>query len=180
MAVAAHQTPRLMSLLHFPPELMTRILLYLPPLDIISCGRTCRMLYNLCSGSTLRYVVQMERCAVSGDLSPGLSYPERLRMLKKWEGAWAMLNFHRSVNIPIPFNWSDRWGLTGGAFLLGTALHRETRQYTVGHSSVILPSLSDAQDQKFEWKRHNFEGDSDVLQIKLAVYEHDMIAVLIA
>ena len=117
---------------------------------------------------------------MSGDLSPGLSYPERLRMLKKWEGAWAMLNFHRSVNIPIPFNWSDRWGLTGGAFLLGTALHRETRQYTVGHSSVILPSLSDAQDQKFEWKRHNFEGDSDVLQIKLAVYEHDMIAVLIA
>jgi len=178
MAVAANQTPRLMSLLHFPPELLTRILIYLPPLDIISCGCTCRMLYNLCSGSTLRYLVQMERCAVSDDLSPGLSYPERLRTLEKWEEAWAMLNFQRSVNIPIPFDRSFHWSFTGGALLLGTALDRESRQPTVGYSYVTLPSLSDAQDQKFEWKRHNFEAE--VLQIELAVHEHDMVAALTA
>ena len=180
MAVAAHQTPRLMSLLHFPPELLTRILLYLPPLDIISCGRACRSLYDLCSGSTLRYLVQMERSAVSDDLSPGLSYPERLRMLGKWEEAWAVLNFHRSVNIPIPFDRSYHWSFTGGALLLGTALDRasEGRKPTVGYSYVTLPSLLDAQDQKFEWKRHNVEAE--VLQIELAVHEHDMVAALTA
>ena len=35
------QGPRPISLLHIPPEVMTRILLYLSPHDIISCGRTC-------------------------------------------------------------------------------------------------------------------------------------------
>ena len=178
MAVAVHQIPRLMSLLHFPPELLMHILLCLPPLDIISCGRTCRMLYNLCSGTTLRYLVQMERCAVSDDLSPGLSYPERLRMLEKWEEAWAVLNFHRSVNIPIPFDVSSHWSFTGGAFLLGTAPNRERPRPTVGYSYGTLPSLSDGQDQKFEWKRRNFEAE--ILQLYLAVHEHDMIAALTA
>ena len=120
----------------------------------------------------------MERCAVSDDLSPGLSYPERLRTLEKWEEAWAMLNFHRSINIPIPFDRSFHWSFTGGALLLGTALDRESHQPTVGYSYVTLPSLSDAQDQKFEWKRHNFEAE--VLQIELAVHEHDMVAALTA
>ena len=120
----------------------------------------------------------MERCTVSDDLSPGLSYPERLRMLEKWEEAWAMLNFHRSINIPIPLNRSVDWCLTGGALLLGTALDYESSELTVGHSYVTLPSLSDAQDQKFEWKRHSFEAE--VLGIELAMHGHDMIAVLIA
>ena len=177
MAVAV-QIPRLMSLLHFPPELLTHILLYLPPLDIISCRRTCRILYDLCSNSTFCYLVQMERSAVSDDMSPGLSYPERLSILEKREGAWEILNFHRSVSIPIPFNPSRHWSFTGGALLLGTALDRESREPTVGHSYVTLPSLSDAQDQQFEWKGHNFE--TEVIDIELAVHEHDMIVVLIA
>jgi len=44
----------------------------------------------------------------------------------------------------------------------------------MGHSCVTLPTLSDAQDQTFEWKRHNF--GAEVLDIQLAVHEHDMIA----
>jgi hypothetical protein len=48
----------------------------------------------------------------------------------------------------------------------------------MGHSYVTLPSLSDAQDQKFEWKRHDFE--TEVIDIELAVHEHDMIVALIA
>ena len=118
----------------------------------------------------------MERSAVSDDMGPGLSYPERLRILEKWEEAWAMLNFHRSVNIPIPFNRSSHWAFTGGAFLLGTTLNGEGSRPTVGYSYGTLPSLSDAQDQKFEWRKHNFE--TEVLQIELAVHEHDMVAAL--
>ena len=167
------------SLLECPPELITRVLLNLSPLDIISCQRTCRLLYDLCSNSTFRYVIKMERSAVSDDMSPGLSYPERLRMLEKREEAWATLNFHTSVNIPTPFNRSGgHWSFSGGVLLLGTGFEGEIRRATVGYSYVILPSLSDAQDQKFEWKRHNFE--SQVIDIELAVHEHDMIAALTA
>ena len=95
-------------------------------------------------------------------------------------GAWAVLNFHRSVNIPIPFDVSSRWSFTGGALLLGTAHwhNRELPRPTVGYSYGTLPSLSDAQDQKFEWKGRNIEAE--VFQVKLAVHEHDMIAALTA
>ena len=179
ISVDAHPAaPRPISLLDFPSELIAHILVSLSPLDIIACRRTCHVLYDLCSDSTFRYLIQMERSAVSDDMSPGLSYPERLSILEKREGAWAILNFHRSVSIPIQFNWSYHWSFTGGALLLGTALDCESRQPTVGHSYVTLPSLSDAQDQEFGWKGHNFE--SEVIDIELAVHEHDMIAVLIA
>jgi F-box domain len=173
ISIYSHQAQRPISLLDFPPELMTRILLYLPPLDIISCRRTCRILYDLCGNSNFRYLVQMERSAVSDDMSPGLSYPERLRILEKREEAWATLNFHRSINIPVPLDRSNLWCFTGGALLLGAALDCESHEPTVGHSYITLPSLSDAQDQAFEWKRHDF--GTEVLEIQLAVHEHDMM-----
>jgi len=175
ISVDAHPA-RQISLLDFPPELMIRILLFLSPLDIISCRRTCRILYDLCSDSTFCYLIQMERSAVNDNMSPGLSYSERLRILEKREEAWAILNFHRSVSFPIPFNWTNHWSCTDGALLLGTASDCGSSESTVGHSYVTLPSLSDAQDQKFEWKRHNF--DIEVIDIELSVHEHDMIAAL--
>ena len=179
ISVDARSASRPISLLDFPPELITHTLLYLSPLDIISCQRTCRLLYDLCSNSTFRYVIKMERSAVSDDMSPGLSYPERLRMLEKREEAWATLNFHKSVNIPTPFNRSGgHWSFSGGVLLLGTGLEGEIHRRTVGYSYVNLPSLFDVQDQKFEWKWHNFE--SQVIDIELAVHEHDMIAALTA
>ena len=178
ISVDARPAPQQISLLDFPPELVARILLSLSSLDIISCRRTCRILYDLCSDSIFRYLVQMERSGVSDDMSPGLSYPERLHVLEKREEAWAMLNFHRSVNIPIPFNRSRHWSFTGGALLLGTALNYESHQTTVGYSYVTLPLLSDTQDQKFEWKGHNF--DAEVIDIELAVDEYDMVAALTA
>jgi hypothetical protein len=178
ISVDASPAPRTISLLGFPPELMARILLYLSPLDIISCQRTCRILNDLCSASIFRYLVQLERCAVSDDMSPGLSYPERLRILEKREEAWAMLNFHRSVKVPIPFDQCTHWSFADGAFSFGTALHYGDRRSAVGHSYVTLPSLSDAHDQKSEWKSHNFE--TMVLDVELAVHEHDMMAALIA
>ena len=174
----ARTAPPPISLLDFPPELVTRILLSLSPLDIISCRRTCRVLYDLCSNSTFRYIIKMERSAVSDDMGPGLPYPERLRILEKREEAWAMLDFHRSVNIPVPMNRSSHWDFTGGALLLGTAPDFEDPFLTVGHSYVTLPSLSDALDQKFEWKKHTFE--TEVIDIGLAVHEHNMIAALTA
>ena len=179
ISVEVQSAPRPISLLDFPPELVTRILLSLSPLDIISCRRTCRRLYDLCNDSTFRYLIKMERSAVSDDMSPGLSYPERLRMLERREEAWATLNLHQSVNIPIPFNWPNHWSLAGGALLLGTALDCERSSKTaIGHSHITLPSLSDAQDQKFDWKNHNFEAE--VMDLELAAHEHDMIAALVA
>ena len=178
MIAVDSQAPRPISLLDFPPELMTRILLFLSPFDIISCGRTCRVLHDLCSDSIFRYLLQMERGALSDNMDPGLSYPERLRILEEREKAWAMFDFRRSVDVPVPFIPTHHWRFTGGALLIGTALDDESWGHAGGHSYITLPSLSDEQDQNLEWKGTNF--GTEVLQFELAVHEHDLIAVLIA
>jgi hypothetical protein len=166
----------LTSLLHIPPELISTILLYLSPHDILSCRRTCRTLYDLCNDSRWRYLIQTERSAVSDDIRPGPCYPERLRILKKREEAWEMLAFRRSVQVSVPFESTGIYDFTGGAFLLGTRLYTASRRPTVGYSYVCLPSLSDAKDQKSEWKGLSF--GIQILDVGLAVHEHDLIAAL--
>ncbi|KAI0294024.1 hypothetical protein B0F90DRAFT_1821617 [Multifurca ochricompacta] len=166
------------SLLDIPLELISSILLYLSPHDIISCGGTCRALYDLCGDTALRYLVQMERSGVSDDLFRGLSFPERLSLLKKREEAWMVLDFQKTVQISVPFDSTGIYDFTGGAFLLGTRLYNASRRPTVGYSYVPLPSLSEAQDQKLKWVGTSLE--SQVLDVGLAVHEHDLIAALIA
>jgi hypothetical protein len=175
ISVSANQVTRSISLLHIPPELISRVLLHLSPHDIISCKRTCRMLYGMCNEPVLRYLVEMERCAVSDDMRPGLGYRKRLRILEKREEAWAMLDFPRSVQVSVPFDATNTYDLTGGAFLQGTILDC-TSQRPTGYTFVSLPSLLDPQDQKSEWKSISLE--TQILDFGLAVHEHDLIAIL--
>ncbi|KAH9980744.1 hypothetical protein BJV74DRAFT_85796 [Russula compacta] len=176
----ALQTPSLPDprafLLRLPPEVISRILLSLSPRDIISCRRTCSRLYYLCNDTLLRYLVQMERSAVNDDIRPGLSYRERLRILEKREEAWATLDFRRTVHVTVPFDSTGTYDFTSGTILLGTSFHRSNRQLTFGYSYFPLPSLSDVQDQKTEWKE--FGLGMEISDVGLAVYEHDLLAAL--
>jgi len=170
------QASQPIRLLDFPPELVTRVLLYLSALDIISCGRTCQILHDLCNDSALRYLVQMERCSVSDDMSPGISYPERLRLLEEREDAWNMLDFRKSVHASVPFASTGFYDLTGGTFFLSTRLDRASGPISMGYSYLTLPSLLNAQHHKMEWKEFNLE--TEMLDFAPAVREHDLIAVL--
>jgi hypothetical protein len=114
----------------------------------------------------------MERCAVSDDMRPGLGYLERLRILEKREEAWATLDFRRSVQVSVPCNPNSTSDFTGGAFLLGTRPSSADDEFTVGYSYVSLPSLS--ENKKVEWKGFNL--GIPILDVGLAVHEHDLIA----
>ena len=166
------------SLLHIPPELIIRILQYLSPKDIISCRRTCRTMYNACNDPYLRYLVQMECCGVSDDIRPGLCYPDRLRILERREKAWGMLDFRNSYQVHVPFDPTSIYELGGGTLLLGTRMYKMDRRTTVGYSYVSLPSVSVEQDQKLQWTERDF--GIQVLDVGLAVHEHDLIAALVA
>ena len=168
-----------MALTSLPPELISCILQYLSPHDIISCRRTCRTLYNLCNDSKLRYVVQMERCGVNDDLRPGLCYPDRLRILERREKAWEILDFQKPIQVCVPFDSTGIYDFTGGAFLLGTRLYSASRRPTVGYSYVSLPSFSEEENQQeVQWMGLNF--GMQILDVGLAVHEHDLIATLTA
>lgn len=169
----------LTSLLHIPPELISCILQYLSSHDIMSCQRTCRTLNNLCNESHLRYLVQLERSGVSDDLRPGLCYSDRLRLLERREEAWATLDFREAVQVCVPFDSTGIYDFTGGAFLLGTRLYSASRRPTIGYSYVSLPSFSEEEpDQELQWKGLNL--GIQILDVGLAVHEHDLIAALTA
>jgi hypothetical protein len=175
------------SLLHIPPELIIRILQYLSPEDIISCRRTCRTMYNKCNDPYLRYLVQMGRCGVSDDLRPGLCYSDRHRILERREEAWEMLDFRKPVQVCVPFGptgVSDFiYDFTGGAFLLGTRLYSANRrphhwQPTVGYSYVSLPSFFSEEENQKEVQWMGLNLGIQILDVGLAVHEHDLIAAL--
>ena len=167
-----------LTLLNLPPKLIVSIIFYLPPHDIISCQRTCRKLCDVCKDTALCYLVQMERFGVSDDLGSGVSYSERLLLLKTREEAWANIEFRRSVQVTVPFEPTAIYDFTGGAFLLGTKLHSASRRSTVGYSYVTLPSLPGTVDQNLKWG--GLSLGIQILDLGLAVHEHDLIALLTA
>ena len=167
------------SLFHIPPELIFQTLRYLSPKDIIPCRRTCRTMYNLCNDPYLRYVVQMERCGVTDNLHPGLCYSDRLRILERREKAWEILDFRKPVQVCAPFDSTAMYDLTGGALLLGQSLS-DNRRLTGGYSYISLPSFSEEKDQKeLQWMGFDL-GGIQILDVGLAVHEHDLIAALTA
>ncbi|KAH9170111.1 hypothetical protein EDB89DRAFT_1980645 [Lactarius sanguifluus] len=167
-----------LTLLDIPPELIVSIILCLSPHDIMSCQGTCRALCGVCKDTALRYLVELERHGVSDDLRPGISYPERLLLLQRREEAWANLDFRKSVQVTVPFESTGIYDFTGGAFLLGTRLHSASRQPTIGYSYLTLPSLSSTDDQKLKW--HGIGLGIQILDVGMAVHEHDLIVALTA
>ena len=119
----------------------------------------------------------MECCGVSDDLRPGLCYSDCLRILERRDKAWAMLDFSNSSRIHVPFDSTGMYELTGGTLLLGTRMCAGDHQTSAGYSYVSLPSLSVEQDQKLQWIERDV--GIHVLDVGLAVHEHDLIAALV-
>ena len=122
----------------------------------------------------------MERSGVSDDLRPGISYPERLLLLQRWEEAWANLDFHKNVQVTILFESTGIYDFTGGAFLLGTRLHSTSRQPTTDRVLLrYLPSLTSTEDLMLKWRGLSL-GGIQLMDIGLVVHEHDLITALTA
>ena len=122
----------------------------------------------------------MERCGVNDDLRPGLCYSDRLRILERRERAWEMLDFRKPVQVCVPFDSTGIYDFTGGAFLLGTRLYSASRRPTIGYSYVSLPSLPEGEEKRKEVQWMGLNLGIQVLDVGLAVHEHDLIAALTA
>jgi hypothetical protein len=70
-------------------ELLIEIISTLCPVDIYACQCTCRRLNSVIINSQLiQYIKRTALNGVFDSLGPGLSLPDRLDVLERWETAW--------------------------------------------------------------------------------------------
>jgi hypothetical protein len=104
--------PHLFSLSN---ELLIEIISNLCPIDIYACRCTCRRLNGVIINSHLiQYVMRTALSGVFDPLEPGLSLPDRLDALERWETAWMEMDLREpnaiigvpvsAESIPIPGN----------------------------------------------------------------------------
>ena len=75
-------------------ELLVETLAYLPAADMISVQRTCRTIRDIIAGTAyLQYTLRAGINGVEDFLLPGVSYSERLELLRRHEQSWDSLQF---------------------------------------------------------------------------------------
>lgn len=165
------------ALLTLPPELLLKVIHLLPIGDVGHLQLTCKHLRSLIEFSGFHtYTKQLCLSGVHDDFPPGLSYFQRLKALKQRDENWASLRGSRSIiGITIPFQASGIYDLTEGVFLLGYKDDAPHSAGTRGFCYTTLTTLEDDLDSQ-TWSKVEFE--SDVIDVGLAILEHDLIAVM--
>jgi hypothetical protein len=101
-------------------ELLIEIISNLCPVDIYACRCTCRRLNGVIINSHLiQYIMRTALSGVFDPLEPGLSLPDRLDALERWETAWMEMDL-REPNAIIGAPVSAESGpMPGRIFLSG-------------------------------------------------------------
>lgn len=184
------------SLFHLPTELLIRILSYLSHLALLQCRLTHPMLCRIIDDSVLlQYTLELAIAGLEDNPSPacGLVVGDRLRSLKAQERSWRNLDFGKTVTVGVRHKSSSIYDLTGGVFLLGET-NDPSHHRTDALNLVRLPSVDDfhtsGHDERGEgsstggrstqmlesWSRIDIK--SKLIDVGLAVQEHDLIAVV--
>lgn len=165
-------------LLTLPPELLLKVIHLLPTSDVQHLQLTCKHLRSIVEFSGFHtYAKQLHLSGVHDDFPPGFSYFERLKALKQRDENWASLRPRSIARMNIPFHASGIYDLTGGVFLLGYKGDTPSSTSTRGFHYTMLPTIdSDSGSHSQAWPGVEFE--SEVIDVGLAIPEHDLIAVV--
>src|SRR6266436_5933375 len=81
-------------------ELLIEIISDLRPLDIHACQCACRRLNNVIVNSQLvQYILRTALSGVFDPLEPGISLPDRLDALERWETAWREMDLGKPIGV---------------------------------------------------------------------------------
>ena len=95
MSLEARHSPHLFSLSN---ELPTKIIYKLSPLDIHACQCTCRRQNRVIVNSQLiKYTLRTALTGIFDPLEPGISLPDRLHALERWETAWREMDLSKPI-----------------------------------------------------------------------------------
>ena len=151
-------------LLQLPTEILVQILQKLDIDELFSCQLTSKYLDHLIRQSiVVQYSVAL--CTAMAEDNPCLSLTvaEKFKALKSSEDAWTFLRPDFTTSIPVTYNQSGVYDLTGGVYLLSnstrTALHY-----------LKLPSK---QGDETDWKV--LRSNKSIIDIGLSIFEHDLM-----
>ena len=168
------------QLLDLSTELVIHILSYLSVRDIGACVQASRRLYGIVSGSQyLQYLLRTQIAGVQDPLLPGLSIPERISVLERWERAWRSLDLRQpSLQCVVPRD------ITAGA--IGYEIHGgyliATRRFPVDNRSMGYSyiDLHDAvQRGCASWDNVDLPQSQFVFSYCFNVEEHNLAVILV-
>jgi hypothetical protein len=159
-----------MALLDLPNELIVQILSHLTGKDLRTCQISNSALYTAINASVLlQYKIALSSSKATDNPSSSLSVLERLKALKGSEEAWTFLRKDFTRTIPVKFEVSCIYDLSGGVFLLGD-LSRNALHY------IKLPT---AIDDDVEWKKILLDPcEGSIIDMGFCLYEHDLLTVV--
>ena len=145
----AMSLPHLFSLSH---GLLIQIFSSLSPVDIYACRCTCRRLNELIVNSQLlQYISRTALTGVFDPLDPGLSLPDRLIALERWETAWMELDLRESnasIDAPVPAKSRPPVEFSFGRYFV---VIREGYGISAGYSFLDMHARSSPHTDASQW-----------------------------
>jgi len=133
-------------------ELLIEILSNLSPYDIYACRHTCRQLNELIVNSQLlQYISRTALSGVFDPLDPGLSLPDRIEALGRWETSWMELDLREpnaSIDAPIPTKSGPPVEFSFGRYFV---VIREGYGISAGYSFLDMHARSSSHTNAARW-----------------------------
>ncbi|KAI8986782.1 hypothetical protein BD414DRAFT_578064 [Trametes punicea] len=169
-----------MSLLSLPDELLVHIASQLPFADVISLHQVCsRWLDIVRSHAALQYKLELRVAGMIDNPASRQVPGERLRILREKEAAWRVLDLSDKRSLTLKHNPSGIYDLTGGTLLLGERRQGESFTGTDAVHTINLHSaFDDRAKQRASSLWSNIDLGKQVIDVGLAIQEHDLIAVV--
>ncbi|TFK53870.1 hypothetical protein OE88DRAFT_1654217 [Heliocybe sulcata] len=168
-----------LQLLGLPAELLHRCLYFLDGYSLLNCRRINRLFNTIIKQSTaLQYAIELFAACAEDNPSCALSVSEKLQRLHRRQDAWHRFIRHKFISVDVQHIPSGIYDFTGGVYILGEAPQGMSR-FTSGLKYICLPSLDELEDDKevqIPW--HSMETKDAIVDLGMAIQEHDLIAVV--
>ncbi|KAI9058025.1 hypothetical protein FKP32DRAFT_1597719 [Trametes sanguinea] len=169
-----------MIILTLPDEILVHIASQLDFLDLISLQLVCSRWYEIIkSNAGLQYTLELRVAGMIDNPASRLVPGERLRILRAKEAAWRTLDLSDKRSLTLSHNPSGIYDLTGGTLLLGERRYAEGMSGTDAVHTIDLHSAFKEEQYRSSpslWS--NLDLGKQVIDVGLAIQEHDLIAIV--
>ncbi|KAI0826523.1 hypothetical protein BC628DRAFT_1536416 [Trametes gibbosa] len=165
-----------MTLLDLPDELLVVVASQLRFEDLVSLQQVCHRWHSVVGvNATLQYAIELRIAGKIDNPASCLVPGERLRALRAKEEAWRTIDLSDRRPLTLGHRPSGIYDLTGGILLLGERRHTGSHTGTDAVHTMDLHSVFSDSTVRPRWS--NIDLAKQVIDVGLAIQEHDLIAI---